>query len=225
MVNGAVLGGLMAVGVLVAGCGSRVDGAGRGPPDAGGAGALEDSGGAGKAGAKAPSAPGERDEPALPTGMRLVAEIERIAGARFNVSDAEPSSLHCDGYYWDSIAPFVEATLSFRKDDFALQDFQFFLRVRRADGATTLRFQARVELDERLGSQGMVVDLRALDAGSHADFERHDLMAWGAAPEPLTGVSGSQIEEISLPLPAGSSDVLVAISPRGRVWLDSMRAE
>jgi hypothetical protein len=106
-----------------------------------------------------------------------------------------------------------------------VQECELLLRVPRAQDATTLRFQARVKLDEEFGQHGVAVNLRTLDVGSQPKVEDHDLDDWTAAPEPLDGVIVSQIEEIALPLPAGSDDVLVAINPLSRVWLDSMRTE
>jgi hypothetical protein len=56
--------------------------------------------------------------------------------------------------------------------------------------------------------------LASADAGSSGYFEHHELATWTA-----------EIEDISLTLPAGTADVLVAIRPESRVWLDSMRTE
>jgi hypothetical protein len=99
------------------------------------------------------------------------------------------------------------------------------LRIARASGASALRFQARLITEGQQNTATLQSRVWALDAGSSVSV-RETVSSWPVD----SGLSAdaydvSSVQDVTLELPPGSSDVLLVLGSNSGLWLDSVRTE
>ncbi len=105
-----------------------------------------------------------------------------------------------------------------------------FLVVARAQGATTLRFQARL-VGESVDSDVLSISTATLVVGEIVESETLEVADWqvDVALSPDASEDSepqvSELREVTVPLAAGDGELLVRVTAGSGLWLDSLRTE